>query len=585
MTDLYEKIKKDIATAFYQDQFSNDGQRFDAWYLRNIYNLSASEALDCITDGAGDKQIDAVYIDDDNSTVHIIQGKFYSSGAVNSEPLREVLASWQYLKDLPALQENANDRLKAKIKDIADALQDDYEIMFELITPAGLTESAKADAETFNKQLVEDDTLSANLFIVDKDTLSFRYDEALNRERPYINHDFELENNKFMVLDLDGTQAVIAAIPLKECIQIPGIKDGSLFRKNVRQSLGNSNKVNKGIARTLKNDAKNFFFFHNGITAICSKLELDGNILHAKELNVVNGCQSLNTIYNSSESVKSGTGGYIMFKFYEITDPVTSDKITTNTNSQSAVKARDLRSNDKNVLALKKAYENRYPDGYFKTKRGEKVNEAKYNTSHIVDLTDLGKELIAWQSQRPTISYSETRIFDKYFNQLFDKDYDPEKIQALNDLFRLVKAKWTDENPMDLNQALLALKSYAPYHHLYAVSAIFCELSKMPSTSVPNPAKAFELLQKNNLTDMIVTIAGTCLNTAFENARNDANENNRVFSPQNWTKNKGSLKNIREAVSGYFKYMKSFDTTGEYKKMKSALSMNTSDFEDRWSAD
>lgn len=163
--------------------------------------------------------------------------------------------------------------------------------------------------------------------------------------------------------------------------------------------------------------------------------------------------------------------------------------------------------------------------------------------------------------------------------------YAPEKIQALNDMFNVILEKWNDDNPLDLNQALLAMKAYAPYHHLYAVSTIFCELNKMPSTSVPNPAKAYELMQKNGLTDMVVKVAGTCLNTAFDNARNEAAENDRVFSPQNWTKNKGSLKNIRDAVSGYFTYMKSFDKTGEYDKLKKALAMNNTDFEDRWSAD
>lgn len=55
-----------------------------------------------------------------------------------------------------------------------------------------------------------------------------------------------------MEMQIGATRAVIAAIPLKEYIKIPGIKDGTLFRKNVRQSLGTGNKVNKGIARTLQ---------------------------------------------------------------------------------------------------------------------------------------------------------------------------------------------------------------------------------------------------------------------------------------------------------------------------------------------
>ena len=48
-------------------------------------------------------------------------------------------------------------------------------------------------------------------------------------------------------------------------------------------------------------------------------------------------------------------------------------RISINTNSQSAVKARDLRSNDRVMVGLKKAYETRYPDGIFLTKRGERT--------------------------------------------------------------------------------------------------------------------------------------------------------------------------------------------------------------------
>ena len=59
---------------------------------------------------------------------------------------------------------------------------------------------------------------------------------------------------------------------------------------------------------------------------------------------------------------------------------------------------------------MKKAYEQFYPDGYFVTKRGEKVDSVKYNTAHVVNLTDLGKQLIAWHSQRPNLSYGETKI-------------------------------------------------------------------------------------------------------------------------------------------------------------------------------
>ena len=101
---MYNKILSDISQQYYRENYPNDGQRFVAWYLRNIHNLDTIETKDCITDGAGDKQIDAVYIDNDASMIYIIQGKFYAGETVNAEPLREVLSSWIQIKDLQKLQ-------------------------------------------------------------------------------------------------------------------------------------------------------------------------------------------------------------------------------------------------------------------------------------------------------------------------------------------------------------------------------------------------------------------------------------------------------------------------------------------------
>ena len=582
---MYNKILTELGQDYYKENFPNDGQRFVAWYLRNIHNLDTFETKDCITDGAGDKQIDAVYIDNQSCTIYIIQGKFYGGDTVDAEPLREVLSSWIQIQDLAHLQEGANHNLQVKISEMATALEDDYEVCFELITTSALTDSAKRDLEVFQKKLSDNETLSANLVVVDNETLRFKYNEALNRNRPYINHEFNLEEGKYMELMIDGTKAVVAALPLKDCVKIPGIKDGSLFRKNVRQSLGSSNKVNKGIARTIKNNAGDFFFLHNGITAICSQMSVHNRVLSVKELNVVNGCQSLSTIFSCSELAKKADNAYILFRFYEISDAERADSISTSTNSQSAVKARDLRSNDKAVLAMKKAYEQFYPDGYFVTKRGEKVDSVKYNTAHVVNLTDLGKQLIAWHSQRPNLSYGESKIFDKYFDQLFRREYAPENIQALNVLFSTLYAKWDKDNPMGLNETLLAMKSYSPYHQLYAISVIFCEINKM-NDSVPSPAVVLKKLNAGGLLDTVVETAGSCLNMALETASSEATDSGKMFVPQNWIKSKTSLKDLRTAIKQYLASLKMMPGGKQVlSQLNANLEMNKEDFDSRWTAD
>lgn len=285
---MFEQINEEIKTPYYQDNFPNNGQRFIAWYLRNVHLRDMVETRDDITDGADDKQIDAIVIDDDKNTIFILQGKFIGGTVVDAEPLREVLSSWIQLRDLVRLQEVGNNKLKRKLSDVARALEDDYKIAFELITTGDLTAAAKNDLATFQQQLAdlsEKDDLICSISVIDSDEIKRRYDLALEKENPSINHVIDLSAGHFMYETLANTKVAIGALPLKECIKIPGIKDGTLFQKNVRQSLGLSNTVNKGIRQTIYSDKhKDFFFFHNGITAICNRMEKKDNQLNYTDL-------------------------------------------------------------------------------------------------------------------------------------------------------------------------------------------------------------------------------------------------------------------------------------------------------------
>src|SRR5690242_6898255 len=109
MATILERINRDIAhDTFYTQNFANNGERFLAWYLRNIYLRSPIQTREDITGGQDDKGIDAILIDDDKRQIIVVQGKFYGTSVVDHEPLHEVLAAWLQLQDLETLQENAN---------------------------------------------------------------------------------------------------------------------------------------------------------------------------------------------------------------------------------------------------------------------------------------------------------------------------------------------------------------------------------------------------------------------------------------------------------------------------------------------
>lgn len=585
---IFQKIQDEIKTDYYQQNFPNDGQRFVAWYLFNILQLDRNQTRDAITDGPDDKQIDAIVINEDSQIVHIIQGKFVSGEQIDASPLREVLSSWMQLRDLVKLQQISNSRLQRKLSEVAIAFEDEYEVVFELITTSTLTSAAKDDLEVFQRELAhisENEDFDAIITVVDEDELLRRYELSLETDNPQINYTIDLSESKFIPITIADTQVVLAALPLKECVSIPGIKDGSLFQKNVRQSLGNSNAVNKKIRQTILGDKhKDFFFFHNGITAICNKLEVSENKLKLYGLSVVNGCQSLNTILSCSETAKKLTDTHVLFRFYEIPQRDRADLISINTNSQSAVKPRDLRSNDKRVLNLKRLFEQKYPSGYFITKRGE-IPPPEKDKNLVIDLSDLGKYLIAWHSQRPNISYGETKIFDKYFELLFKRDYKPENVQALNSWMKEIMKSWTEKNPLGLNETLLTMKAYAPFHHLYAVSSIFAIGNNKPDR-VPLPSATWDLARSSGMTDQIIKAAGRCLNGALRAASNRTPTGNAIFSPQNWVKSKQSLNDINAAIEQYFDMLPTMDGgEQQFERLKNAISINQDQFEYRLQAD
>lgn len=120
MANVLEIIKNEITQDYYKNNFPNDGQRFVAWYMRNIHLLDQRQAKDAITDGANDKQIDAVYIDEDEQKIYIVQGKYYLGESVDATPVREVISAWSQFSNLAQLQKSYI-RAKCKLQQLQTA--------------------------------------------------------------------------------------------------------------------------------------------------------------------------------------------------------------------------------------------------------------------------------------------------------------------------------------------------------------------------------------------------------------------------------------------------------------------------------
>ena len=164
-----------------------------------------------------------------------------------------------------------------------------------------------------------------------------------------------------------------------------------LYEKNVRRWLGmtKSQKVNWGITKTLKENPKRFGLYNNGITLVAhefKRIDADKNVWLITDPYVVNGCQTTRTLFGVADQRLEGPGGtgqdserdswqaelqnsYVVLKVVTINDPSELLNITRYTNSQSAVRARDLVSLDENYNNWQSEMEYRH-NRYLEIQRG-----------------------------------------------------------------------------------------------------------------------------------------------------------------------------------------------------------------------
>ena len=184
-----------------------------------------------------------------------------------------------------------------------------------------------------------------NITFIGKDYLESRYiaDTRDLPMHPAVSFDTRGYSVTEYRLDKD-TIALIAPVKASELVRLTGIADQSLFAYNVRGPLGKT-AINKAIVGSIKDRSlhKAFPLFHNGITVISSKLIVKKGSISTEDYYVVNGCQSLTTLFDNQGLLTPDLR--ILAKFIQLDKTSTlAAQITKFSNTQNGVRPRDRKS-------------------------------------------------------------------------------------------------------------------------------------------------------------------------------------------------------------------------------------------------
>jgi AIPR protein len=164
----------------------------------------------------------------------------------------------------------------------------------------------------------------------------------------------------------------------------------------------------------MKSRHKLFPLFHNGITVIADKIHITEDRIRIENYFVVNGCQSLSELHNNGGHLTDDLRILVKLIKIESSSPL-SELVTTFSNNQNGVKARDFKSNNPIQIRLQNEIRRKYgSEFHYEVKRGE---DSKGLTTIANEAA--GLLLLAFDLKRPWVTHRKYQIFEDDHAEVF----------------------------------------------------------------------------------------------------------------------------------------------------------------------
>jgi len=419
-----------------------DDSAFVFWFLHAYLVDKEDTAKNALTgkEGGrgGEKNIDALYIDDKARQCNIIQGKFHLSEGF-SEKRNDVLAladlglkPWENKSALDAFYSQLDPIALQKFKELVSCVKNKkYELNLYYVTTGKCSETIVDEARTRVRQA--DGTV--NIYII-------TYLQLITIFRNYLEGIAPAVPTLKLRIVSEGTiqhEGVIHRFDPKSKIEswvfsICGQDIGNmfekagvrLFAKNIRGYLG-STDINEGMSDTIKKEPDNFWYYNNGVTIVCddARREMQGgeDVLIVDGAQVINGQQTTRTLQNNNSYATN-----VLVKIIKI--PIEHENngeydglvnsIVRSTNWQNYISPSDLVSNDYVQIFLERELrKKRYQ--YIRKRMSKSEARSLFGQGfYQIDKREMAQAIAACLFDPSTVRKGKERLFEgDYYKSIF----------------------------------------------------------------------------------------------------------------------------------------------------------------------
>lgn len=390
-----------------------------AWFLENVMREDPDEVEDAICDGGGDRGIDAIVFDEDANELFVLQAKrrrnrANTQGEADLKQFMGVAAYFEGPAGIDRLRDSKpNDELVAlidrlELRTLLDESSPSIRLLF--VTNAARDATARDYIATVSSR-------EPSLDLWDGPRL---VDVAKRTDRPeLLPGEYTLATDEVITTDLTrNAEMALALVPAAELVRLPGIENLTIFDLNVRLGLGNT-KINRELRSTIRTPTEHAAFpaYHNGLTLLTGVLTLSDDGLELEGVAVVNGCQSLLSLYNERDNLTPDLNVVVKVVELDERDDL-ADRITYRSNNQNPVNMRDQRANDRIQRDLQQQVKERYGDRlFYDIRRGQPSNGDAAQLDNQLAAQIL---LAAWLGE-PWGAVRKVKLFDQEYHRIFKR--------------------------------------------------------------------------------------------------------------------------------------------------------------------
>lgn len=364
---LVNQEVRDVCTelGYNYDSEKQRGFAFQYWCARLIKRAEPSfdtDADDAVVQRR-DLKADIVFEDTSANHMCIGQSKMIAWGApVDESEVVDFFSRHQLYSDRDWVKKHGSEAAASALADYGERMKVSWSVAYYFLT-TGTASSRVCEAVASMQQEAIRRTLNIRYSLLDLGRLKDYYLQAESLDQsPPKEVTLHLPMGRFFSMQTPRPTVVVA---LKGNVlrSLAKGKHQSVFSWNIRGYLG-SRGINAQIAETATSTPDDFFYFNNGVSAICTDFAfVNKNEIRIWDLQIINGAQTVNSLAEAPEN----SAIEVLFRLTKTEDVKTekgfNQRVIQYNNSQNVVKLSDFRSNDRIQHFLESAIWDATPRG------------------------------------------------------------------------------------------------------------------------------------------------------------------------------------------------------------------------------